>query len=98
MAGRARITWLHAINREDILGRRLSLTMRELSNEYLPPRAEVREFAVCPKENQTLWDRERSTTSLTLNQQLGLRLIKTAATFSGVCVAVKSGEAALLKR
>ncbi|VDK32536.1 unnamed protein product [Taenia asiatica] len=98
MAGKARFTWLHAINREDILERRLSLTMRELSDEYLPPYPEIRDFAVCPKEKRTLWDGESFATSLTPNQQLGLRLIRTAATFSGVCIAVTSGEAALPKR
>ncbi|KAL5110829.1 hypothetical protein TcWFU_008639 [Taenia crassiceps] len=97
MAGKARTTWLHAINREDISGRRLSLTMRELSNEYLPPYAAIREFAVCPKEEKAPCDRERSTANLTANQHLGLRLVRTAATFSGVCVAVTSGEGTLPK-
>ncbi|VDD83623.1 unnamed protein product [Mesocestoides corti] len=35
IADKARFTWLHAINRNEVLMRRLSLTMRELSNEFL---------------------------------------------------------------
>lgn len=88
MAGKARFTWLHSVRREDILARRLSLTLRELSSEFLPPRQAIRSDAVCPSMKPE--DDDEKYPEMTPNQKLGLELIKTAATFRGVCVAITS--------
>lgn len=87
MTGKARFTWYHAINREDITARRLSLTMRELSNEYLPPYSVIRQYAVCAEDITINTDNvETETPKMTESQKLGLELIKIASGFSGMSV------------
>lgn len=93
MAGRARFAWFHAINREDITARRLSLTMRELSNEYMPPYAAIKQYAVCREDNSD--SEETDMPEITENQKLGLELIKIASCYSGSCVAIASGDPAM---
>ncbi len=88
IAGKSRYTWLHAIDRKDIIGRRLSLTMRELSDEFLPPPVLSRPFLTVPSDD----DKEKGSKEMTDSQSLGLELIKLASSFNGVCVAITSGE------
>ncbi|VDN96032.1 unnamed protein product [Rodentolepis nana] len=90
MSGKARFTWYHAINREDIIARRLSLTLRELSDEYLPPYSMLRHYAICPEDITNTNNDKVETSKVTDNQKLGLELIKVAFSFSGISV----GEAA----
>ncbi|VUZ56320.1 unnamed protein product, partial [Hymenolepis diminuta] len=87
MTGKARFTWCHSINREDITARRLSLTMRELSNEYLPPHSMIRQYAVCAEDITINTDNvETETSEITESQRIGLELIKIASNFSGTSV------------
>nr|CDS34749.1 alpha ketoglutarate dependent [Hymenolepis microstoma]CUU98675.1 alpha ketoglutarate dependent [Hymenolepis microstoma] len=86
MSGKARFVWYHAINREDITARRLSLTMRELSDEYLPPYSMLRHYAVCPEDTANTNNDKIETSKITDNQKLGLELIKVAFSFSGITV------------
>lgn len=88
MQGTARHIWLHEIDRKDIHMRRISLTLRELSSEFLPPKIYLQPFtdATTPSEDiQTIPEEQHPITN---NQNLGLSVIRLAATYSGVCVAL----------
>ncbi|KAM7537328.1 hypothetical protein Aperf_G00000071871 [Anoplocephala perfoliata] len=88
MSGKARFTWYHSVDREDITTRRLSLTMRELSNEYMPPYAAIKQYAIYQEINRDTNDIDGTCIpEMTENQKLGLELIKIASCYSGVCVA-----------
>ncbi|BHF64324.1 alkB, alkylation repair 4 [Sparganum proliferum] len=90
MSGPPRHLWLHEINRRDIKARRISLTLRELSYEYLPNHEHLKPYASdndAPSSDTVEPDLEPH--PLTPQQCVGLSLLKLASTYNGVCVGMK---------
>uniref|UniRef100_A0A183THZ4 Alpha-ketoglutarate-dependent dioxygenase alkB homolog 4 n=1 Tax=Schistocephalus solidus TaxID=70667 RepID=A0A183THZ4_SCHSO len=91
MSGPPRHVWLHEINRKDIKARRISLTLRELSDEYLPHSEHLKPYAA---DNDASGGdfAQPDPDSLTPQQCVGLSLIRLASTYNGVCVGMQTGQ------